>query len=1347
MKLILHVILWIILILAGGSVHAQYLAFKHISVKDGLANGTVHSSAQDSKGFMWFGTANGLSRYDTNNFKTYRNNPKNPKSISSDLIGPVLVDSKGTLWIGTDEGLNKYDPLTDSFEKFLHNPSDKASLSHNYIKYLMEDKKGNLWVGTSNGLNCVKYVNGQPVISRYMFEGIFYRKETPVVDLYEDKQGILWLSISNGIISLDPSKSIPVFKVFYFDKSMKVLDKSGVTRLCGDKEGNIWVATIGEGLGRFDPKTGNIYWTPWKNNVSAIWRIISDQSGKIWVATGQGVCNFDTATRKFVYYNYDPINEKTIRDNYTTDVFQDRQGNVWVGTYSGGVSYTLVPSSPFTQLSFDNKGTHRNRIIGDPLGNVILVSDKNGLYSLAANQTQFTALPFTDPDGSKVTSAFVHKSGRIWISKESGVLLLCKREQGKVVEVSRYHVPNNKSFSFPQDIIPHIIEDNRERLWLGTYKNGLYVFDWKTGNIEHYSTDAQSKLQLKNNWISYLFEDSQKNIWIGTRSGVHHLNRVSNKMEWFDTRYGRKKKVPKGSVEYIQEDNQGRIWIGGFYAGMHMYDPKIGTLAAVKELESLPDNNISNIHFDHQGYLWLSNDLGLIRFHPDKKTIQEYYFSDGLPGSEIITGGSYKNADGEMYFATNTGAFRFKPESVSINDLPPPVAFTDLKIFNKSVETDDQTGILKTELVATKQITLNHQQSTFTVDFAVLNFIKSDRNHYAYKLKGFENEWNYVKTPSITYTNIPSGNYTLLAKGANNDGIWSTQNAELHIKILPPWWGTWYAYLGYLILFVSALYFILRIFWLRISLRKEVQLQQDKLDFFSNISHEIRTHLTLINGPVEILLKKRQEDKEIQSQLKLAKNTSDRLLDLVSELMDFRKMESGSIQLHVGQYDLVPFLKNILGAFHHFAESKTIQSHFSSNTASILLWFDSDQLQKVVYNLLMNAYKFTPQDGSVNLSVVEREDRVDIKVSDNGKGIAPEHLDKLFTNYYQVYDFGQQNTGYGLGLALVKQIVGLHKGAITVTSQMATTDRMGDTVFTTTLLKGNAHFPAHFLTISPPTTKVEVPEVVYDPEEEVVMVSQEEKNIILLVEDNEEVRYFIRHALQDIYQVVEAENGVAGWTWATENIPDLVISDIMMSEMDGLELCRKLKADKRTSHVPVILLSAKATIPQQIEGLQTGADAYMIKPFSMQILQSKIKNLFQARETMQLKYNREISLGSQKIKGSNRDQKFLSEIIAYIENNMEDQNLGILEISKNIGMSKSALYRKLKAMTQMTTNDFVNMIRLERAAQLLNQRDLSVNEVANRVGFESRKYFSKLFKQRFGKTPREYSGQVGIEDD
>jgi ligand-binding sensor domain-containing protein/signal transduction histidine kinase/DNA-binding response OmpR family regulator len=1346
MKFILPFIVYLLLIQSVYSIQAQYLDFKHIGVKDGLANGTVQSIAQDSKGFMWFGTANGLNRYDTQSFKTYRTNPNNPKSISSDLVYTVIVDSKGILWVGTDDGLNKYDPMTDSFEKYFHDPDDQSSLSHSQIRNLMEDRNGNLWVGTSQGLNRMSHVNGKEVITRFMFEAVLDPKQTPIVDLYEDHQGILWASIGNGIVRIDPKKTSPVYQVYYFNKIKNVLDKPRITRLCGDRNGNIWIASTYEGLGKFEPKSGQFNWIPWKKSILGVWNMKADHSGKIWVATSQGVCNYNPTNQTFASYNYDPVNEKTLRDDYTTDVFEDRQGNIWVGTYSGGVSYAWALPSPFTKLSFDHEGTHLNRIIGDSIGNVMLVSDRNGFYSLAAHQTQFTALPFSGQNKLKVYDAYYHCSGRIWITNESGMLLLFKRQEGKVIEMARFEVLDNKSSFYLDHLAKTIREDRNGKVWIGTFTNGLFLFDWNSGKVEHFNTDLKSKFRLQDNQISYLFEDSKQNMWIGMRSGVHLWKKDSNELLWFDTYPNRKEYETKGAVEYIQEDQQGRIWIGSFYAGLMLFDSKNQNFVPVKDLENLPDNNISNIQVDQSGYLWFSNDLGLVRYHPDKKTIQEYHFSDGLPGSEIITGGSYKSPSGEMFFATNTGAFRFNPAQVPINDQPPSVAFTGLKVFNKPVDTAGDNNLFHTDISYIKQLTLNHKQSTFTVDFAVLNFVKSDRNQYAYKLKGFEDDWNYVKIPSITYTNIPSGNYTLLVKGANNDGIWSTENTELQITILPPWWKSWYALLAYLILFVSVLFFLIRFFWLRISFQKEVQLQQDKLDFFNNISHEIRTHLTLINGPVEILLNKRKEDKEIQNHLKLAKNTSDRLLNLVGELMDFRKLESGAIQLHVYPHDLIPFLKNILGAFHHFAESKAILSHFSSNTESVLLWFDADQLQKVVYNLLMNAYKFTPKGGSVNLSVIESEDHVEIKVSDNGKGIAPEHLSKLFVNYYQVYDYGQQNTGYGLGLALVKQIVGLHQGEVTVTSQMAKQGKMGNTVFTTILFKGNAHFPAHFLPNSLPDTEVEPHEELLV-QHEILPVNSDEKNIILLVEDNEELRFFIRNALKETYQIVEAKNGLEGWAWAIENIPDLVISDIMMGEMDGLELCRKLKADDRTSHVPVILLSAKATISQQIEGLETGADSYVTKPFSMEILQSKIKNLFRVRETMQLKYNRQLNLGSQKIEVTNRDQKFLSEIIAYIEANMEDQNLGILELSKNIGMSKSALYRKLKAMTQMTTNDFVNMIRLERAAQLLNQRQMSVNEVANRVGFESRKYFSKLFKQRFGKTPREYSGQVGIEDE
>jgi signal transduction histidine kinase/AraC-like DNA-binding protein len=596
-----------------------------------------------------------------------------------------------------------------------------------------------------------------------------------------------------------------------------------------------------------------------------------------------------------------------------------------------------------------------------------------------------------------------------------------------------------------------------------------------------------------------------------------------------------------------------------------------------------------------------------------------------------------------------------------------------------------------------------------------------------------------VKSPSATYTSLPAGQYTLLVKGANNDGIWSTDGAKLLITVLPPWWKTWYAWMAYFLLFFAATYYVTRFFWVRNVFEKEKELQQVKLNFFTNISHEIRTRLMLISGPVEQLLKSKSVEGEDQRLLGFVSNSSDSLLNLVNELMDFRKMESGTARFVIGEYDIVAFIKNVLAAFEHLSQSKDIKTSFSSNSASVMLWYDPDQLQKVMYNLLMNAYKFTEEGGNVRVLVKETDGNVQIEISDDGIGIAPQHLNKLFENYFQVDESTGQSTGYGVGLALSKGIVENLKGSLEVTSRQATGSVNGHTVFKMALLKGKQHFMLE--QIADRDYNHELSRFFPSSSEDFVdeRAHTERRYTVVLVEDNDDLRAFVSEALGWQYRVIQASNGQEGWALAVEHIPDLVVSDVMMAEMDGLELCRRIKSNISTSHIPVILLTAKTTMANQLEGLGSGADLYVTKPLSMQILELSIRNILHARGTMQLKYSRQIVLADKAVDVANLEEEFLNSIVRFVEDHIDDKSIGVPELCRHIGMSKSVLYKKLRALVDMTINDFMKMVRLKIAARLLEDGGLSVHEVAFRVGYDDRKYFSAEFKKQFGKTPSEYA--------
>ncbi|ETZ23033.1 hybrid sensor histidine kinase/response regulator transcription factor [Pedobacter sp. V48] len=695
-----------------------------------------------------------------------------------------------------------------------------------------------------------------------------------------------------------------------------------------------------------------------------------------------------------------------------------------------------------------------------------------------------------------------------------------------------------------------------------------------------------------------------------------------------------------------------------------------------------------------------------------------------------------------MFFGGYNGLTYFYPDEIQKNNFRAPIAFTGLLLFNKAISLNAPNELLKEDIGYTKKITFKYDQNIFSIQFALLSYIKSDKNRYAYKLEGINNQWIETSIPAASYTNLPSGSYKLLVKGANNDGVWS-KPTSISIEIRPPFWKTWWAFCMYAIITAVILFFITRFFYLRELLIKDEELHQSKLNFFTNVSHEIRTHLTLIMAPVEKLLDGNQHNSAMNRHLTNVKNNTNRLMKLTSELMDFRKAETNNLKLHVAAHDLVTFIQEIGRSFEELSEKKKIHFSIIHDPAPIMVYFDPEQLEKVFFNLISNAFKFTPINGSISVEIKKLGDHIVVTVEDTGRGIAAEYLGRLFTNFFQVDDHSIQNTGYGIGLALSKHIVALHQGKISVSSRPAEGKQAGHTRFEVILKSGTKHFiNTSFLkppaSISPKaaTTSPQEMQDIEIPGMEVENPAK--KHTVLIIEDHAELRQLIKESLIKQYRVLVAKNGLEGWENAIAEIPDLIISDVMMPGIDGFTLCNQLKSDERTSHIPVVLLTAKSSETDQISGLSGGADLYLTKPFSSKILQLHVRNLLSGREAMRQKFSKTFLLEPGQVVIESMEEQFLSRLIDIIERHMEDEQLGVELLAEEIGMSQSVLYKKLKALTNMSVNDFSKSIRLKRAAQLLAQKKYTVYEIGYMVGFSDRKYFSREFKKQFGKTPTEY---------
>jgi signal transduction histidine kinase/AraC-like DNA-binding protein len=758
----------------------------------------------------------------------------------------------------------------------------------------------------------------------------------------------------------------------------------------------------------------------------------------------------------------------------------------------------------------------------------------------------------------------------------------------------------------------------------------------------------------------------------------------------------------------------------------------------------LPGNNALGLLEDKRGFLWVSTSNGLSRFNG--KVFTNYTVEDGLPGNVFNSNSFFEDTRAEMFFGGYNGLVSFFPEQIRRNRLVPKAVFVRLKLFNKPVSIDDETKLLARNISLTSEINFSYHQNIFTVDFALLNYIKSEKNRYAYKLEGFEKEWNYVTSPSASFTNLPAGTYTLLVKGSNNDGVWTAEPARLIINVHPPFWKTWWAYSFYVICAGGLVFLIFRYLWMQELLKREHEIYQMKLDFFTNVSHEIRTPLTLIVGPLENLVNETRESPALNRKLLTVKRNAGRLTRLVNELMDFRKAESGNMNLNVAPGNMVSFAQEIYLSFQYLAIKHHINYRFNCAEEVIEAYFDAVQLEKVLFNLLSNTFKFTPDHGTIIVDLIKDtgSGQIEIKVSDNGKGIPEESRDKIFNNFYQVRDHQSANSGTGIGLSLAEKIARLHHGSLTLMSAEEAAKSGMQTSFVLKLMLGKLHFKSGELLES--YVNIENP-VHYQPIEEVpetglfyheLREKTEDAVTILIVEDNVEVREFISSSLKQTYYILEAENGRKGVDLAIERIPDIIVSDVMMPVMDGLELCRILKTDARTSHIPIILLTARSGNIHEVNGLKTGAEAYLTKPFSINSLQLHIYNMLSLQANMRRKFSQQITLQPTNILIESADEEFLGKIMALIENNFGEDEFNVNTLASEVGMSTPVLYKKIRALTGLTVNNFIKSVRLKRAAQLLQQGHHTVYEVAYMVGFSDSKYFSREFSKQFGKTPSAY---------
>lgn len=1340
--------LWAVLLAFSGSndLQGQTLAFNHLSVEQGLANYSVLAITQDARGFIWLGTRMGLNRYDGTRFRLYSNNNKDSNSISNNNITTLYTDSKGSLWIGTGGGLDRYNPQRDAFERIWINGSRAGNI---YAIY--EDKKGRIWIGSTTGLHLLTDRKKKTFLTFTADEKGNGIAGNVVRAIYEDHTGVLWVGTSNGLTKLRSQNGHYQFETFKHEPGNPgSISADYITTIAEDAQQQLWVGTQNSGINLYMPASRSFTRFSHRsqqpsglinNNI----RKILFTKGKIWVGTQEGLSLIDPLTKAITSYQHDAVNKNSLSQNSIYSLFEDANGSLWVGTYFGGanIAYSATTSFRTFQNNASRSSLSNNvvsSIVEDPQRNLWIGTEGGGLNVLDRTTGLFTIYKHKVNDAASLSSnlvkvVYVDKEGNPWAGTHGGGLNVLERKQNRF---KRYLYQENDAGTLASEVTS-LLEDEQNRFWV-VRNSRIHGFKKAGTDLQPLATQDAALSRLQNITAKLLYKDAERSMWIGALPGLYLLS--GNTVKTIDTTY---------NVNCIGEDPSGNIWVGLSYGGLARYDSKSARLVRYTQNRNFANTNIVGLLADEQGALWLSTDNGLVKYTPAQNRFQTYTVSDGLAGNEFNYNAYGKDSRGELYFGGFNGITNFFPRNIETNSFTAPVTLTGLKLFNNPVAIGDEHGLLKENISMAKELVFNHEQNVFTLEFALLNFIKSNKNKYAYKLEGFDKHWNEVTTPSATYTHLPSGSYTFWVKGANNDGVWS-QPVSIKIRMLPPFWLTWWAYCIYAAFIAAILFLITRFFFLRELLKKEDELHQVKLNFFTNVSHEIRTHLTLVMTPVEHLIEQKEKNSFDHQQLSQVRGNAHRLLRLVNELMDFRKADTQNLSLQVARYNLIPFLQEIYTSFRELSLAKNIRISFLHDSENVFLYFDKAQLEKVFFNLLTNAFKFTPPGGQICLQVEQTQKQVLITVKDNGRGIAPQYLDKLFNNFFQVADHGVQNTGYGIGLALSKHIIALHKGNITVESEPASESNEGQTTFTVTLLQGNKHFEGtgYLQEVAMPTPLSLAPQHSETFRNPAAETAAEKTFTLYLAEDNPELRSLIQQHLTQQYHVHAFENGKEAWEAATEHLPDLIISDVMMPEMDGFTLCEKLKTDERTSHIPVILLTAKSSQNDQISGLETGADVYITKPFSTKVLQLHVRNLLSARDKMRARFSRQIAAEpgtSESVPQTIEhhtvntvDKEFLHKVIQLVDVHMDHPEFGVEMLSKKVAMSAPILYKKIKAVTGLSVNDFVKSLRLKKAAELLLQKQLTVYEVAYAVGYSDRKYFSKEFKKQFGKNPSEFCG-------
>ena len=1324
-------------------VQAQSYLFKHLEVSDGLSNNSVNTICKDRDGFMWFGTTTGLNRYDGYTFKVYQHAEDEPGSLPDNYITDIVEMPDGRFWINTARGYVLFDKERDCFITDVTGFM-KTLESWGVPEQVFVDREGNTWLSVA-GEGCYRYKEGgKRLFFSYMEHSL---PEYGVTQMAECSDGILLIYNTGLLVCLDRSTLAVKWQSDEIKKYIPEGKKIELS-LFVDRDNCIWAYSL-MGIWAYDCGTKS-----WRTDLTGIWSsrpdviihaVAQDIEGRIWVGKDyDGIDVLEKETGKVTSLVAHDDNGRSLPHNTIYDLYADRDGIMWVGTYKKGVSYYSESIFKFNMYEWGDitciEQADENRLW--------LGTNDHGI--LLWNRSTGKAEPFwRDAEGqlpNPVVSMLKSKDGKLWVGTFNGGLYCMNGSQ-----VHSYKEGAGNALA--SNNVWALVEDDKGRIWIASLGGGLQCLEPSSGTFETYTSNNSALLE--NNVTSLCWGDDNT-LFFGTASqGVGMMDMRTREIKKVQGQSG-STKMSNDAVNHVYKDSRGLIWIAT-REGLNVYDVRRHLFLDLSPVAEAKGSFIAAITEDQERNMWVSTSRKVIRVTVASDGKGSYLFDsraynseDGLQNCDFNQRSIKTLHNGIIAIGGLYGVNVFAPDHIRYNKMLPNVMFTGLSLFDEAVKVGQSYGgrvLIEKELNDVDNVAFDYKQNIFSVSFASDNYNLPEKTQYMYKLEGFNNDWLTLPlgVHNVTFTNLAPGKYVLRVKAINSDGYVGMKEATLGIVVNPPFWMSWWAYLLYAIGLVVVL-FLARYRMLKRE-REKFHLQQIenevakneeinnmKFRFFTNVSHELRTPLTLIISPLEGMLKETTD--ELQStRLQLMYRNAQRLLHLVNQLLDFRKGEMSTHQLSLSEGDIISYVHSVCNSFLLMADKKHIQFSFFSGIDTFSMAFDADKVGKIVMNLLSNAFKFTPEGGRVTVMiehVAGTPDMLEIKIADTGIGISDVDKEHIFERFYQADHKGvEETTGNGIGLSLVRDFVTLHEGEVKVFDNIGT-----GSVFV-------IQFPVKHV-----ETQVQLPSetgISIGEEEDKEIKEETERRdfpLLLIVDDNEDFRIFMRYSLELQYRVKLAVNGKEAWEMMQEELPDLVISDVMMPQMDGNELCRLIKQDKRTAHIPVILLTARQNTEAKLEGLQTGADDYVTKPFNMTILVLRIRKLIELSRYHRVTQGM-IDPAPSEIVITSLDEKLIEKAIKYVEDNMSRTELSVEELSRELGMSRVHLYKKLLQITGKTPIEFIRVIRLKRAAQLLRESQLHVSEVAFEVGFNNPKYFSRYFKDEFGVLPSVYQEKEG----